>query len=56
VVGYVLEYSLAPPVLALVLGDRADAFRQSMISSSGSLWEPFRNPASRQTESLNRSA
>jgi len=88
VVGYVfkkLEYPLAPLVLALVLGDKAeDAFRQSMISSSGSLgvfwsnslvgtittlgiimllwpladslWERFRNPASRQTERLNRSA
>jgi TctA family transporter len=41
VVGYVfkkLGYPLAPMVLALVLGDRAeDAFRQSMIASRGGL-------------------
>jgi putative tricarboxylic transport membrane protein len=41
IVGYVfkkLEYPLAPMVLALVLGDRAeDAFRQSMLVSKGSL-------------------
>ncbi|MGN6389708.1 MAG: tripartite tricarboxylate transporter permease, partial [Burkholderiaceae bacterium] len=41
VVGYVfkkLDYPLAPMVLALVLGDRAeDAFRQSMLLSNGSL-------------------
>ncbi|TCK30254.1 TctA family transporter [Ancylobacter aquaticus] len=40
-VGYVfkkLEYPLAPFVLAVVLGDKAeDAFRQSMLSSGGSL-------------------
>ncbi|ANN67139.1 tripartite tricarboxylate transporter permease [Bordetella bronchialis] len=41
VVGYLfkkLQYPLAPLVLALVLGDRAeDAFRQTMLISSGSL-------------------
>jgi putative tricarboxylic transport membrane protein len=41
VVGYVfkkLDYPLAPMVLALVLGDKAeDAFRQSMLFSQGSL-------------------
>jgi putative tricarboxylic transport membrane protein len=41
VVGYVfkkLDYPVAPLVLALVLGDRAEvAFRQSMILSGGSL-------------------
>src|SRR5690606_28127135 len=41
VIGYVLkklDYPLAPLVLALVLGDRAeDAFRQTMLVSSGSL-------------------
>ncbi|MBL8538867.1 MAG: tripartite tricarboxylate transporter permease [Betaproteobacteria bacterium] len=41
VVGYVfkkLNYPLAPMVLALVLGDKAeDAFRQSMLFSQGSL-------------------
>ncbi|MGN6701973.1 MAG: tripartite tricarboxylate transporter permease [Burkholderiaceae bacterium] len=41
VLGYVfkkLDYPLAPMVLALVLGDRAeDAFRQSMLLSNGSL-------------------
>ena len=40
-VGYVfkkLDYPLAPFVLAVVLGDKAeDAFRQSMLSSGGSL-------------------
>jgi putative tricarboxylic transport membrane protein len=40
-VGYVfkkLDYPLAPMVLALVLGDRAeDAFRQTMLGSRGSL-------------------
>ncbi|QFR34899.1 tripartite tricarboxylate transporter permease [Ancylobacter sp. TS-1] len=46
VVGYAfkkLDYPLAPMVLALVLGDRAeDAFRQAMIGSAGNLsvfWE-----------------
>jgi putative tricarboxylic transport membrane protein len=41
VVGYVfkkLDYPMAPMVLALVLGDRAeDSFRQSMLFSQGSL-------------------
>jgi TctA family transporter len=41
VIGYVfkkLDYPLAPMVLALVLGDRAeDAFRQSMLLSKGGL-------------------
>jgi putative tricarboxylic transport membrane protein len=46
ILGYVfkkLDYPLAPLVLALVLGDRAeDAFRQSMLASRGGLgifWE-----------------
>ncbi|GGC13186.1 tricarboxylate transporter [Oxalicibacterium flavum] len=41
VVGYIfkkLQYPLAPMVLALVLGDRAeDAFRQTMVGSKGEL-------------------
>lgn len=41
VIGYIfkkLDYPLAPLVLALVLGDRAeDAFRQSMVGSKGGL-------------------
>lgn len=41
IVGYVfkkLDYPLAPMVLAIVLGDRMeDAFRQSMLSSQGTL-------------------
>jgi putative tricarboxylic transport membrane protein len=41
IVGYIfkkLQYPLAPMVLALVLGDRAeDAFRQSMLASNGAL-------------------
>jgi TctA family transporter len=41
VIGYVLkklDYPLAPMVLALVLGDRAEnAFRQTMLVSSGGL-------------------
>jgi TctA family transporter len=40
-IGYVfkkLEYPIAPLVLAMVIGDKAeDAFRQSMIMSGGSL-------------------
>ncbi len=47
VVGYVfkkLDYPLAPLVLALVLGDRAeDAFRQSMLMSQGSMSIFFAN-------------
>jgi putative tricarboxylic transport membrane protein len=47
-VGYVfkkLDYPIAPLVLAIVLGDRAeDAFRQSMLMSQGSLGIFFANP------------
>ena len=47
VVGYAfkkLDYPLAPLVLALVLGDRAeDAFRQSMLASQGSMAVFFSN-------------
>jgi TctA family transporter len=47
-VGYVfkkLNYPIAPLVLALVLGDKAeDAFRQSMLMSQGSLRIFFSNP------------
>ena len=47
VVGYVfkkLEYPLAPLVLALVLGDRAeDAFRQALLGSGGDLGVFFSN-------------
>ena len=47
VMGYVfkkLDYPLAPLVLALVLGDRAeDAFRQSMLGSGGELGVFFSN-------------
>jgi TctA family transporter len=47
VVGYVfkkLDYPIAPLVLAIVLGDRAeDAFRQSMLMSQGSLGIFFSN-------------
>lgn len=47
VVGYVfkkLDYPLAPLVLALVLGDKAeDAFRQSMLLSQGDLSIMFAN-------------
>lgn len=48
VVGYVfkkLDYPIAPLVLALVIGDRAeDAFRQSMLMSQGGLGIFFSNP------------
>ena len=48
VVGYFmsrLQYPVAPLVLAMVLGDRAeDAFRQSMILSKGSLLVFWSNP------------
>src|SRR4249919_3237356 len=48
VVGYVLKkcnYPLAPLVLAIVLGDKAEeAFRQSLLSSQGSLGVFFSNP------------
>ena len=47
VVGYVfkkLDYPMAPMVLALVLGDRAeDSFRQSMLISQGSMDVLFSN-------------
>jgi len=47
VVGYVfkkLDYPLAPLVLALVLGDRAeDSFRQSMLIAQGDLTVFFSN-------------
>ncbi len=47
VMGYVfkkLDYPLAPLVLALVLGDRAeDAFRQSMLASGGEMSVFFSN-------------
>jgi putative tricarboxylic transport membrane protein len=48
VVGYVfkkLDYPLAPLVLALVLGDKAeDSFRQAMLASQGDLMIMFANP------------
>jgi putative tricarboxylic transport membrane protein len=48
VLGYVfkkLDYPLAPLVLALVLGDKAeDAFRQSMLLSQGELSIMVANP------------
>ncbi len=48
VIGYVfkkLQYPMAPLVLALVLGDMAEnAFRQSLLSSSGNLSVFFSNP------------
>ncbi|MFN7220064.1 MAG: tripartite tricarboxylate transporter permease [Burkholderiales bacterium] len=47
IIGYVfkkLDYPMAPMVLAIVLGDRAeDAFRQSMLASQGSLAVFFSN-------------
>lgn len=48
IVGYVmkkLDYPLAPLVLAVVLGDRAEiAFRQAMMGSQGDLTVFFSNP------------
>ena len=48
VIGYVfkkLDYPLAPLVLALVLGDKAeDAFRQAMLLSQGELSIMVANP------------
>ena len=48
VIGYIfkkLDYPLAPLVLALVLGDKAeDSFRQAMLSSQGDLTIMFSNP------------
>jgi len=47
IMGYVfkkLDYPLAPLVLALVLGDRAeDSFRQSMLASQGDMRILFAN-------------
>jgi len=47
IVGYVLkkcDYPLAPMVLAIVLGDKAEeAFRQSLLGSGGSLGVFFSN-------------
>jgi putative tricarboxylic transport membrane protein len=40
-----LDYPLAPLVLSLVLGDRAEnAFRQSMLASKGALSVFWSNP------------
>ena len=48
ILGYVfkkLDYPMAPLVLALVLGDRAeDSFRQSMLGSQGDMGIFFANP------------
>jgi len=48
ILGYVfkkLDYPMAPLVLALVLGDRAeDSFRQSILGSQGDLTIFFSNP------------
>ena len=48
VMGYVfkkLDYPLAPLVLALVLGDKAeDSFRQAMLSSQGDVTIMWSNP------------
>jgi putative tricarboxylic transport membrane protein len=48
VIGYVLKkcnYPLAPLVLAIVLGDKAEeAFRQSLLASQGGLGVFFSNP------------
>jgi putative tricarboxylic transport membrane protein len=48
IVGYVLkkcDYPLAPMVLAIVLGDKAEeAFRQSLLGSGGSVGVFFSNP------------
>ena len=56
VVGYVfkkLNYPLAPLVLALVLGDRAeDSFRQSMLLSQGNLSVFFENKLAGSITSL----
>ncbi len=56
VVGYMmsrLEYPVAPLVLAMVLGDRAeDAFRQSMILSKGSLAVFWSNPLAGRVATL----
>ncbi len=40
-----LDYPIAPLILAMVIGDKAeDAFRQSMIMSKGSLTIFWSNP------------
>jgi putative tricarboxylic transport membrane protein len=48
IVGYVLkktDYPLAPMVLAIVLGDKAEeAFRQSLLASQGKLGVFWSNP------------
>jgi putative tricarboxylic transport membrane protein len=48
VIGYVLKkcgYPLAPMVLAIVLGDKAEeAFRQSLLASQGGMGVFFSNP------------
>jgi putative tricarboxylic transport membrane protein len=48
VIGYLfkkLDYPLAPLVLALVLGDKAeDSFRQAMLVSQGDVMIMFSNP------------
>jgi len=48
IIGYLfkkLNYSMAPMLLALVLGDMAEsALRQGLIMSEGSLWVFFRPP------------
>jgi TctA family transporter len=48
ILGYVfkkLDYPIAPLILAMVIGDKAeDAFRQSMIMSKGSLSIFWSNP------------
>jgi putative tricarboxylic transport membrane protein len=47
-IGYLfkkLDYPLAPLVLALVLGDKAeDSFRQAMLVSQGDVWIMWSNP------------
>ena len=52
VIGYVfkkLDYPLAPLVLALVLGDKAeDSFRQAMLVSQGELSHHLVQPAGRR--------
>jgi TctA family transporter len=56
VVGYLfkkLDYPLAPLVLAMVLGDKAeDAFRQAMIMSQGTLTVFWSNPLAATIMSL----
>jgi putative tricarboxylic transport membrane protein len=48
VIGYLfkkLDYPLAPMVLAIVLGNNAEAaFRQAMLDSGGSVWIMWSNP------------